>query len=165
MDIKTELMNDLNIDQNLLDTHCIDIPRIIAKWNLRLSDSIKKRDNIKQERKVYKAELEKEIRSSDTPEVYGLNKITDKSIVCSIDSDLRTRDLEQQLIDAEYEVNVLQAAVESLRDKKSQIKNLVLLYHDEYWSNQPPKISEEVKEKMNKGINDEISSALEEEFN
>jgi len=124
-------MEDLAIDPQNLAEEWLGQPGLYMRYAEALADAQKMRDKAKERLDVAKADLDGKIRR--TPEAFGLSKITE-TIVSSTISLLLDEGYEEynglpsKLLESNYEVNLLQAAVKAFDHRKKALENLVMLY-------------------------------------
>jgi len=150
---------DLEIDKFNLDEECENQPRKFAKWAEKYIETKKERDKIKQKIKVKRAEVEKNIRY--TPEDYGLNgKITEAMVKAEVELHREVQELENELIEKNYEVGILEVAKEAFQDRKKELENEIGLYIGNYWSTPNPKIVESIKKEIEDKTENEQKTKL-----
>jgi len=123
---------DLAIDPHALDEEWLRQPVLYAQYSSLLSDAQKTRDYIKEKLEVKRSELDKDIRQN--PEKYGVPKITESVVANTILSLDDYRKVGQEVIEATYEYNMLQNAINALEHKKRALENLVRLWLGSYFS-------------------------------
>lgn len=122
----------LSIDPDRLDEEWINQPEIFFEYAQKKAGASRRVDEAKAELEVVEAELAKAIRNR--PERFGLSKITDKgleSVILMQDDYITAR---QELTDAKYELDLLDAMVKALHQRKSALENLVDLHGQSYFA-------------------------------
>lgn len=138
----TEL--DIAIDQNLLDQEWVNQPRMYFKYAALLAKARDDFSRAKSSMEVTDADLGTEIRKS--PEDFEVGKVTEASIQQAINNNALHKAAKKKMLDCQYEVSMLEAAVEALNHKKKALEKLVDLRLANYFSS--PKASEGSKENM-----------------
>lgn len=131
----TKLVPDkklLEIHENALEKDCTDHPRKVFLWGQELARIRKETKLAKHNLKLMSAQLNRDIRQN--PIHFGLEKTTEAAIEATIIGEATYQAAQTDLIDAEYEEEVLEAFVEALRDYKDELRNMVLLHGQQYWS-------------------------------
>jgi hypothetical protein len=80
---------------------------------------------------LVEAEVEMDVRES--PEDYNLTKVTDASVKAAVLTSDRYKKTQKGLNDAQYRVNVLWAAVNSIDDRRKALEKLVDLWQGSYF--------------------------------
>ena len=119
-------MAELNYEEDVvvgknLDDEWIRQPGLYAYWSIKYAEALARKDRIWLDKKVLIAELYKKVKSD--AEADG-KKITDKGIESEIRSTLEYREVSSKLIDAEEEVNKLDAVKWAMEQKKKSLENL-----------------------------------------
>lgn len=114
------------------------------KWGRKYADAAKRRDEVQQERKVIKAELDTEYRA--TFEENGI-KITEPAIDAAIRQDDRHKEVTKRLIDAEEEVLVFEAAKWAMQDRRAALEYESELWMNGYWGDPKQPVRRVVEEK------------------
>jgi hypothetical protein len=133
---------DMHIDENALDVEFLEQPTKVIKYARLLAEARRDRDLAKEALDLTKAEINLDIR--DNPEKYNLTKITVDAVEACILMEDRYEQVVKEYNDANYEVNVLQGAVNALEHRKSALENLVKLYGQQYFAG--PKIPHDLTE-------------------
>lgn len=123
---------ELQIDILSLDTEWIQQPRLFMKYADLQSESRKELDELKQKQKVKRSELLLEAAEGGE-ELIG-SKPTVSAIDAWVESQKSYKELVQQIIDKEYELNILTGAVRAFDQKKAALENLVRLWQGSYFS-------------------------------
>ena len=81
---------------------------------------------------ITKAQVALEVRKS--PEDFDIDKLTEAAVVSAIASNKRVTTAEDKLIDAKFELESWEAAVEALEHRKRALENLVTLHGQGYFA-------------------------------
>ncbi len=121
------------IDMNELDKACAMHPRMYHEYAMQMPEARKKLGEAEAELKLVKADVDKAIRSD--PEEYDLaHKPTESSIATTIFLQKEYKDAQKRVIDAQYNVDMLDAMLRSLDRKGNMIDNAVRLHGQDYFS-------------------------------
>ena len=156
----------LEIHLNKLEVDCQELPQQIYHWGVELAKASKRVKELKNSLKLNYADTASHIRRN--PAAYGLDKITEGAIDQCVLRDSTYQHIQNQVIEAEYDEDVLEAFVKGgLADKKSELENMVKLHGQMYWSKpvtheQPPSPQrrEETMRQSAKGIKSEVKDKL-----
>lgn len=143
--MKLNYEQDLHIDDNALDLEWLGQPTLMVKYIQGQASARREVDRLKEKLNVSKAELDREIRLS--PDKYGIEKITESVITSTIIIQDEYKKLVKELIDAQYELQMMQGAVAAIDQRKQALENLVKLYGQQYFAGpkMPRDLSYEVK--------------------
>lgn len=122
----------LQIDEHQLDIEWKNQPSLYYKAASKLADVRQRYDEAKAELDLCYAGLSLQIR--DNPDIFELNKVTDKSVEACILTQKEYRMAQKELWDAKHKVDVFQARVTALDHRKKALENLVSLRLAEYFS-------------------------------
>lgn len=134
----------LEIDPLALDREWLGQPQQVYNWSKKAADAQLKFDQSKTELAIKRAELDREVR--DNPEVYGINKLTETIVDMSITANPEYRTRLKAVDQAKYDLNVVNAAVEALQQRKRALQMLVELWVRQYYADQPTGGTEETYE-------------------
>lgn len=153
--------DDLSIDETALDVEWLEQPRLMMRYGQESARAKAKVTQIREKLEVVKAELDKDIRQD--PVKYGIDKITEKAIDAVIRADEEYQEVIQSLLEAEYEVNVLTAAVYAMNARKEALENLVKLHGQQYFAG--PRVPRDInveaqKRRESKAVDAQIGSAF-----
>ena len=151
---------DLKIDDSSLDLECLDQPSLFMRYAKHAANARRFLDLAKQNLDVVKAELDKDIRES--PDNYGILKITEGSIQSAILTDKAYTEAYKEFTDAKYEADMAQNAVVAMNQKKDMLEQLIKLQGQSYFAGPkvPRDLSKERSLKENKtdsGINKKLT--------
>jgi hypothetical protein len=125
--------NDLHIDKDSLEECLVEQPRLYGKWSNAWAQAIKERDQAKEDLNIKRAELDMKIRKSW--DIHGFDKKpTDMAITTWICAHEEYRRKNFHLIQATYNVNILEAAKWAFQHRKDALDNLVKLYLNNYYA-------------------------------
>jgi len=163
---REELDQIIEPDKNLLDDEWIAQPKLFLHWGEKLADARAFVNDCKRDFDVLKTEfilteakIDLDIRShpKNYPELpkgaVEKGKITEKMVTSTIIMQKEYRDGQKMLFKAQakidfakHDVNVLEAVVKSLEQRKNSLENLVDLHGQKYFAT--PRASENSKEAM-----------------
>lgn len=145
--------NLLDIDNYALDTEWIRQPTLFFEYAEQLTDARNELDEAKSRLEVAKAELDEVCASLDTqirsnPESFGVtSKITETVVKNTVllhadykKAKKKCEDIQEEILQTKYNVDILQAFVSSLDVKKTALENLVKLHGQNYFAT--PKIND-----------------------
>jgi len=141
---KEKIKEILEIDRYSLDKEWEKQSVLYMDWAERAAEKQLFRDQMKFNLEYVKANLDYQIRSN--PEKYGLIKITETSIQSAIISQPEYISARKKLIEAEYDLSLIQSIKEALHHKKKALENLTQLWLSGYYSE--PSIPEPIKDKV-----------------
>jgi predicted HTH domain antitoxin len=121
----------LDVNLNKLEEENQAQPRRIYEYGMKLAQAKREVKRLKAKLKVTDAEIAREARK--LPEKYGMFKVTDETVKEAVLSSNLHKIMEQQLIDAEYEEEILKVAVDALVDKRDSMSDLAKLHGQLYW--------------------------------
>lgn len=131
-------MKELNYEQDLkisdsdLDLECLEQPSLFMKYAKHLAESRKDLDEIKQTLDIKKAEVDKAIR--ENPEKYGIEKVTEGSVSSAILTDKDYQMVNQGYLNAKYETDMAQSAVNAMNMRKDMLEALIKLNGQSYFA-------------------------------
>ena len=121
---------DLQISEYDLDVEWLNQASLFMKYAKNAADCRKYLDQKKESLELTKAELDRKIRSN--PEKFKIEKITEATITATIISHDDYRASISEFNEAKYELDIAQAAVSAMNQKKEALENLVKL-HGQKW--------------------------------
>ena len=128
----------LAIDELNLDKECIGQPQLYLRYSMKLADARKDYDEFKSELDLTTATLNKQIR--DKPTKFGLeDKITESAINAMVSVQPSYREACAAVSEAKHKVDVLQAVVAAIDQRKRMLVLLVDLRGQEMYST--PRVS------------------------
>lgn len=118
---------DTEIDKNHLDEELECQHSLFMKYS-KLSKLAKRVYDFKwEEVKKIRSRIIKEIKTEDA-------KATVQIIEAGYRTDERHIEAKKEMIEAEYQWNIMDGAVMSLHQRKASLQNLIQLYLNEYWA-------------------------------
>lgn len=123
---------DVFIDENSLDVMWLEAADLMMRYTKNLAKAERDVDLIKEKLSLLRAELDKDIRSS--PEAYDLEKITESVVTNTIIVQEEYKELQQELIVAQFEAKVAKGAVDAMHHRKAALQDLVQLYISGYFA-------------------------------
>jgi len=130
-------MNDkwkqaIEINPDALDCEWIKQAATFGEYCMEQAGARAKLDAIKERLDVKVAGLGLKIRAN--PATFGLDKVTEASVQAVILLDAECAKLREEIAVAQYELEVMGAAVRALDQKKSALENLVRLQGQNYFA-------------------------------
>jgi len=148
--------NDIQIRQDELEMEWLDQPSLMFKYAKNAAEMRRFLDLSKEKLDLAKAEIDKEIRTN--PEKFGIEKITETVVANSMLATLKYKKANEEFLNAKYEVDVAQAAVVAMSQRKDALENLVRLHGQQYFAG--PKVPHDISElresrqkKVNQSVN------------
>lgn len=148
----------IKIDETSLDLEWLDQPVKMLQITTAQAEAQRDMEKIQDRLELIKAELDKEIRTD--PDKFGITKITEGAIQAAILSMKIYKEINEQLIQARFENNVLKGAVKSFEQRRDALENLVRLHGSQYFAG--PKMPrdlhferenrEETQKKVDEGV-------------
>lgn len=135
---------DLEIDQNQLELEWLSIAKQIMAYSEAHVQAQFNRDRAKQRRDVAEAELDRIARSEPIPEDLPISaktgQPTETAVLNWVHKQPKYQEAQRERQEAEYVVNMLQAAVFAFQAKKTALENLVRLFGLKYYAEpyEPP---------------------------
>ena len=150
---------DMEISPQDLDVEWLEQPNLMMKYTKKLAELREKRDLIKEEVELTRAQLDREIRES--PGEFGLDKINNDVVANTILTIEDFQTLSKKLIRANYEVNVMAGIVQAVEQRKQALENLVRLHGQQYFAGPtvPRNLKEELENRhqaVNRGISEKL---------
>ena len=121
-----------DLDKYKLDEAWLDQPKYMHKYSQQLADVRSELDQAKARRDVVLAEVELDVRKD--PEKYQVSKVTEASVKVTVLKDERCQKMNARVLRMKHRVDVLQALVDSLHDRRKSIEKLVDLWLADYWA-------------------------------
>jgi len=132
---------DLEIDKYALDHEWEKQSQLYMKWSERYAEAVKERDVLQQKKKVLRAELDQKFRQKFIDEG---SKFTENMIDSEIRRSAEFQKIQEELIEANKNVNVLDSAKWAMDSKKKALESMTSLWLGGYYSE--PNIPAEAKE-------------------
>jgi len=155
---ENEMRLDIHPDPNRLDECWVGQVRLRLAYGLERAEARKALAQAKTDLAVGKSDLEVtkaelEVTARKTPEKFGIEKVTEGSIAAAVANseefqEARDRmfDVQRRIDDCQHEVDVLDAALDAIDDRKHSLQDLVKLYLADYYGS--PKAPEGAKDRM-----------------
>lgn len=135
------------IDQLRLDEEWIGQPKLFFAWAATLAEAKLEHAQAETALDVCKADLDYRIRQS--PENYGLNKVTEPGVKAAILGHKKYVKAADVVHQSKYRVDIVQAAVTALDHRKRALQDLVALHGQNYFAvPQAPKGTEDAVRQM-----------------
>ena len=161
METKLDWKNDVSISPDALDCEWVKQAALFGEYCMEQAGARAKLDAVKERLDVKVAGLGLKIRSS--PATYGLDKITEASVQAVTLLDAECAKVREEVAVAQYEYEVMVAAVRALDQKKSALENLVRLQGQNYFAGPsvPRDVGAEwIKEKERSNARDKVKSIM-----
>jgi len=126
---------DANLDINELDKACLEQPALYAEWGELWAQSIRNRDRLKEQITAKKAEIDGKIR--DNPGEFGWSmekNPTETWVSNQVILHKDVKELTDQLTEAQYLVNRMSTAKETMDHRLKALSILTELYKGDYFS-------------------------------
>ena len=128
------LKDDVKLDITKLDEAALNQPSLYAEWGEKWADAVLKRDQLKEELSTIRSEADESIRKS--PKSYGWEADkapTEAWISSQLNLHKKVKKANDEFIEAQYEVNMMTVAKESLDHRKRALEILTDLYSSNYF--------------------------------
>ena len=132
---------DVRIDEQALELEWLSQAQLFMKYARHAANMRKEVDLAKENLEVTKAEVDKEIRQN--PEKFKIEKVTDASVTANVLTYPDYKEANQNYINAKYELDMAQAAVSAMNQRKDALENLVKLHGQQYFAG--PKVPRDIK--------------------
>jgi hypothetical protein len=131
----------VEIDAYQLDQEWVKQPGFYHRYAVQLADAKRVADGWKAQVEVVRAELYTAILAD--PGQFGLTKTTEEAVKNCITIQPAYRQAQQQLLEARHAVDILEAAVAAIDQKKRALESLVQLQLSDYYAKpRAPKAAE-----------------------
>lgn len=127
---------DLFIDENALDLEWLSQPLLMLKYTEAAASARREVDRVKELLAVERAGIDKKIRKD--PDKYDIEKITESVISNTIIMQKSYKDIQTDVIEAQYEYQMMQGAVQAVDQRKQALENMSKLLGLQYFAG--PKI-------------------------
>jgi len=114
---------DIRIDPDSLDIEWLDQPNLLLRYAKNSANTRKILDEAKETLDIVKAKADKDIRNN--PDDYDLNKVTDSSVAAAILLHKEFKEANKEFLEAKYNVEIAQAALNAVNQRKDALENLV----------------------------------------
>ena len=147
--MEKDLKELLHLDNNNLDIQSFKQPELYWEWAKKWVNAVERRDKIKENISIITAEASAEIRRN--PEDFGLatdSKLTETFINSQIPTHSKVREINDQYIEAQKDVNFFQSAKESIDRLGARLDTAAKLFTGGYFTTSKGKpFKEEAVEK------------------
>jgi len=126
---------DPTIDEKRLDTEWLRQAAMVFSIGKRLAEATKQMTLTKNKQKAFAAELSQEIRSN--PGAYGLAKVTENALESAILANETHAKMAENLVQLQYDVDMLTGADKALIHKRVALQNLTDLLGRNYIADRP----------------------------
>lgn len=126
--------DDIKISIYQLDKAAIEQPELYEEWSRQWADAVFQRDSLKEQLTVKKAEIDEQIRLA--PGKFGWvqeKSPTEAWIAQKVILNLEIRELNDKLIQAQYDVNIMSSAKEAIEHRGKAMSILTELYKGNYF--------------------------------
>lgn len=153
---------DIAIDETALEIEWLEQATLFMKYAKNAAEARRTLDQVKESLDIVKAEMDKKIR--EHPEKFKIEKVTEAVISAAILRSDEFSEANQKYIDAKYELDIAQAAVSAMNQRKEALENLVKLHGQSYFAG--PKMPRDIhkerekREELQKETNKRIASKL-----
>lgn len=151
---KNNYEQDIEINPEALDVAWLEQPRLMLQYSKNSAKMRRELDMAKQELDIAKAEADRKIRES--PEDFGLVKVTEASVSNAILNEDGYKDAYAIYLSTKYESDMAQGAVNAFEHRKSALENLVRLYGQQYFAG--PSIPRDINKEWEKRKQQEASN-------
>lgn len=143
--------SDMYIDQDALDVEWLHQPALMMKYTNLQANARREIDRQKEAVAVMKAQIGKDIR--DDPDRYRIEKITDKVVEAAILLEERYQTINSELIDVQYEYQMLNGAVAAVEQRKAALEGMSKLLGLQYFAGPkvPRNLNDEVAKRNRQG--------------
>jgi len=158
-----EFRDQIKIDINRLDKAAVEQPSLYEEWSRSWAEAVLERDRSKEYLSAVKAEIDETIRKN--PAKYGWdneNKSpTEAWIANQIARNADVRKATDEFIEAQFNVNILTTAKETLDHRKKSLEILTDLYKSNYFvaRSRSDEVYEEALERSEKELREKTSDA------
>lgn len=127
--------DDIKLDITTLDKNALEQPSLYDEWSSKWANAVNQRDYLKESLSMARAEADDEIRSN--PKKFGWDaekSPTEAWIANQIILHEKVIKATEELLEAQYEVNVFAAAKETLDHRRKALEILTTLFQNGYFS-------------------------------
>jgi len=140
MNIIEQSQIDIKIHKDHLEDDWENHSELALFYHIQLANSIKERDSLKEQVSNKEASLAIEIRKD--PKLFGVEKVTENAIFELSKTNKPLYDLRNNLLELDYQVNLLKGVTIAFDHRKKALEEEVSLYIAGYFS---PKLKPELK--------------------
>ena len=123
------------IDPDKLDEEIFSQPGLYMKFSEVYAETERRREILRRKLEILEAELDFQIRTR--PERFGLKSlksVTEALVKNTIQKQEEIQELNEKIIQVNYDLNIVKAAITSLEHKKKMLEKAVDLYNGQYFS-------------------------------
>lgn len=124
---------DFRVDRHRLIEQIEEQPQATYEVYLAMADVKDSQESLKIELALMRAEVSSNVRES--PEDYGIEKVTEAAIKEEVEQDEDVQAIVQQMQINRKEIDFINAALEGLKDRKKALENATSLFIAGYFSN------------------------------
>lgn len=135
-----DYQKDIVIDSESLDLEWLDQASLFMKYARGAAIARADLDQAKENLDVVRASLDKEIRAN--PDKFGIEKITETVVSNTIIGLLEFQKANEKFLICKFEVDIAQAAVSAMNQRKDALENLVKLHGMSYFAG--PKVPRDI---------------------
>ncbi len=128
---RDEMRLEIHPDPNRLDEEWVKQIRLRTSYGFDRAEARRELSMAKAGLEVIEAQLKLDIRSN--PSKFGLDKVTEEAIKAAVPVQVKFKIAKEEVRDAQYEVDMLDAALEAIDDRKYALKDLVQLRMSNYF--------------------------------
>lgn len=138
---------DIIIDETALDIEWLNQPRLFMKYAKNAAQARATLDQAKEALDVVKSEVDNDVRKD--PEKFNVSKVTEAAIQGAIVLDKRYTAANKDYLEAKYEADIAQSAVQAMNQRKDALENMVKLFGMKYFAGpeMPRDLPHELKQK------------------
>jgi hypothetical protein len=143
--MQSSMQNEVfDLDRHRLDEEWLLQPRLRREWGEKLAEARKEHDRAKANLNVVEAEIELSIRKN--PSHFDLEKVTEGAVKATVLVQPEYQKAVEASLVAKHNVDVIQAYLDAIDDRKRTLENLVQLWLADYYAE--PRVSGEAGKKM-----------------
>lgn len=146
--MELDFEKDVFIDESALDVECLGQASLMMRYSREHAKAEREVSRLKEKMRVVQATLDKDIRTN--PSQFKIDvKITEAVVMNAILVDGEYQDLTNELIEAQYEEKMIKGALESIKQRKDMLQELVRLHGQHYFAGPsiPRDLSHEAKQR------------------
>lgn len=129
------LKDDLKLDVTELDRAALNIPSLFQEWSEQWAQAVFERDKLKEQISATKALVDEDIRSRPRDYGWDMEKSpTETWVANQVMLHKDVKEVTEKMMQAQYNVNMMSVAKESIEHMSSSVKMLVELYKGNYFS-------------------------------
>jgi hypothetical protein len=145
---------DIRIDPDSLDIEWLEQPTLLLRYAKNLANTRKILDEAKETLDITRAKADKDIRNN--PDNYKIDKVTEGSVSAAILLHKEFKEANKEFLEAKYNVEMAQAALNAVNQRKDALENLVRLHGMQYFAG--PKMPRNISDEWNKRKKDQQDS-------